>query len=169
MVDVVDDHELWVESLDELLDVADEVPVVVALLAEDVEADVVERVAGLGMLGEFAADGCADVRAVEGVYPQDAGAVAGRGGRTGLTGLGGVQDLDGEVLGEVVCSAGFPSGEVGDVVLSQVRLAVDGDQWLDCELTEVAGWRELACSPGLVIALVVAVAIIVDLHGVFLG
>ena len=73
------------------------------------------------------------------------------------------------MLGEMVRSTGFPSGEVGDVVLAQVGLAVDGDQWLDGELTEVAGWRELACSPGLVVALVVAVAVIVDLHSVFLG
>ena len=73
------------------------------------------------------------------------------------------------MLGEVVCSAGFSSGEVGDVVLSQVRLAVDGDQWLDCELTEVGVAGEMACLPGLVVALVVAVAIIVDLHSVFLG
>ena len=144
MVDVVDDHELWVESLDELLDVADEVPVVVALLAKDVEADVVECLAAVGMLGEFAADGCADVWAVVGVYPQDAGAAAGRGGRTGLTGRGGVQDLDGEVLGEVVGATGFPSGEVGDVVLAQVRLAVDGYQWLDCEVTEVGARGEVA-------------------------
>ena len=79
MVDVVDDDELWLEPLDELLDVADEAPVVVSLAAEDVEADVVERLAGVEMLGELAEDGCADVWAVVGVYPQDAGAAGCRG------------------------------------------------------------------------------------------
>jgi hypothetical protein len=34
------------------------------------------------------------------------------------------------VLCEVVGAAGFLAGEVGDVVLAQVRLAVDGDKWL---------------------------------------
>ena len=53
---------------------------VVALSAEDVEAGVVERLAGLDMLREFAEDGSADVWAVECVYPQDAGAVGGWGG-----------------------------------------------------------------------------------------
>ena len=80
VVDVVDDDELWLEALDELLDVACEAPVVVALSAEDVEAGVVERLAGLDMLREFAEDGSADVWAVECVYPQDAGAVGGWGG-----------------------------------------------------------------------------------------
>ena len=80
MVDVVDDHELWLEPLDELLDVADEAPVVVSLAAEDVEADVVERLAGVEMLRELAEDGCADVWAVVCVYPQDAGAAGCRGG-----------------------------------------------------------------------------------------
>jgi len=52
--------------------------------------------------------------------------------------------LDGEVLGEVVGATGFTTCEVGDVVLAQVRLAVDGDQWLDCEVTEVGVGGELA-------------------------
>jgi hypothetical protein len=47
------------------------------------------------------------------------------------------------MLGEVVCAAGFPSGEVGDVVLTQVGLAVDGYQWLDCEVTEVGARGEV--------------------------
>ena len=45
VVDVVDDDQLRIEAVDELLDVAVEPPVVVALSAEDVEAGVVEGVA----------------------------------------------------------------------------------------------------------------------------
>ena len=111
--------------------------------------------------------------AVVGVDPQDAG-----GGWTLLVGDGIAEylttltllgeDLDGEELGEVVRAAGFAASEVGDVVLPQVGLAVDGDQWLDCELTEVGVAGELACAPGLVVALGVVVTIIVDFQGVFL-
>ena len=111
--------------------------------------------------------------AVVGVDPQDGAAVGwtllvGDGIAGYLTTLTLGEDLDGEELGEVVRAAGFTSSEVGDVVLPQVGLAVDGDQWLDCELTEVGVAGELACAPGLVVALGVVLAIIVDFHGVVL-
>ena len=72
-----------------------------------------------------------------GVDPQDGAAVGWTllvgdgiaGYLTTLTLVG--EDLDGEELGEVVRAAGFPSSEVGDMVLPQVVLAIDGDQWLD--------------------------------------
>ena len=111
------------------------------------------------------------MRAVEGVDPEDlatAGGLTGRGGRGGRAGRGG-EELDGEVLGEVVGTAGLLAGEVGDVVLADERLAVDGDQWLDGELTEIGVRSELTGVPGLVVALGIALAIIIDLHSVFLG
>ena len=73
------------------------------------------------------------------------------------------------MLGEVVGAAGLLAGEVGDVVLADEWLAVDGDQWLDGELTEVGVGGELTGVPGLFVALSVALAIIIDLHSVFLG
>ena len=80
VVHVVDDDELRIESLDEALDAAGEPPGVVALAAEDVEAEEVEAFLADGVLGEFAEDGCADVGAVDGVDPEDLAAVAGRSG-----------------------------------------------------------------------------------------
>jgi hypothetical protein len=115
-------------------------------------------VAGVGC--EFAVDGCADVWPVQGVDPEDLATAGAR-----LAG----EELDGEVLGEVVGSAGLLAGEVGDVVLADERLAIDGDQWLDGELTEIGVRGELACLPGLIVTLGVALAIIIDLHSVFLG
>ena len=121
---------------------------VVSLLAEDVEAEVVEVTLAGGVLCELAVDGRADVGAVEGVDPEN---LAGGGaGGTGVTGRGGglvCEDLDGEVLGEVVCSAGFTAGEVGDVVLPQIGLAVDGDQVVASEGGEVGFTGELAGLP----------------------
>lgn len=84
VVHVVDDEELRLELLDEALNAAGEPPVVVALVAKDVEADVVEVTLVGGVLGELAVDGCADVGAVEGVDPEDL--ATGSTGGTGITG-----------------------------------------------------------------------------------
>ena len=124
--------------------------------------------------------------AVEGVDPEDlAAAATARGGSDGVAAYinpvaGGHavaawidvvagEDLDGEVLGEVVGTAGFLAGEVGDVVLAQDGLAVDGDQWLDGEVAEVGVTCELAGFPCFLGTLAVGLTIIVDFHGVFLG
>lgn len=164
VVDVVDDDELRLELLDEVLDAAVEPPVVVALSAEDVEAEVVEVTVASGVPRDLAEDGCGYVWAVEGVDPEDL--AGGEGG--GAVGFG-LEDLYGEVLGEVVCAAGLLAGEVGDVVLAQVGLAADGDQGLAAEGGEVGVAGELACLPGLVVALRAGVAVVIDFHGVFLG
>ena len=79
------------------------------------------------------------------------------------------EELDGEVLGEVVGSAGFFAGEVGDVVLAQYGLAVDGDEGPCGEGGEVGVTGELAGVPGFLDALGVGLTIIVDFHGVSLG
>ena len=73
------------------------------------------------------------------------------------------------MLGEVVGAAGFLSSEVGDVVLSQEGLAVDGDEGLDGEAAEVGFAGELAGLPGFAEALMVGLTIEIDFHGVFLG
>jgi hypothetical protein len=87
VVDVVDDDERGVELLDKGLDVAGEHVVVVSLTAEDVEADEVEAVFVGGLGGELVVDACADVRAVEGVDPEDLATGGTRGTRgTRLTG-----------------------------------------------------------------------------------
>ena len=100
------------------------------------------------------------MRSVEGVDPEDLA-----GGGAGLVCR---EDLYGEVLGEVVCAAGLASGEESDVVLSQVWDAVDGDEVVAAQWGEVGVTVELACLPGLVVALDVDVAVVIDFHGVFL-
>ena len=103
----------------------------------------------------------ADVGAVEGVYPENLAGTIGIAGGCG-------KELDGEVLGEVMGVAGLLASEVGDVVLTQDGLAVDGDQWVDSKGAEVGLAGELAVLPGLVGAGSGGNAIIVDFHGVFL-
>ena len=112
--------------------------------------------------------------AVEGVDPENlAGSLAGivqAGSLQYLDGLlrGTGEDLDGEVLGEVVGSAGFLASEVGDVVLPNDGLVVDGYQRLAAgELAEVGVVGELAVLPGFLFALGVGITIIVDFHGDF--
>ena len=114
-------------------------------------------------------DGCADVRPVQGVYPEDLAAVGvGFAWTAVIIGIL-LKDPDGEVLGEVVCAAGLLAGEVGDVVLSQDGLSVDGDEGLEPENAEVGFSCELASVPGFIDALDVGLTIIIDFHGVFLG
>jgi hypothetical protein len=205
MVDVIDDDEVGLLLLDEGLDGSVDVPEVVTLAAEDVEADEVEVLLVDGMGCELAVDGGADVGAVEGVNPEDLAAAAVGGGSEGIAahadpiaiagggGSDGVatyidpvagghaglvvvdlvviagEDLDGEVLGEMVGTAGLLASEVGDMVLAQDGLAVDGDQWLDSEVAEIGVTCELAGFPRFLGTLAVGLTIIVDFHGVFLG
>ena len=161
VVDVVNDDEVGLEALDEGLGVTVDGIDVVALAAEDVEADEVKIAAGGGMGREFMVDAGADVGAVEGVYPENLAGTIGIAGGCG-------KELDGEVLGEVMGVAGLLASEVGDVVLTQDGLAVDGDQWVDSKGAEVGLAGELAVLPGLVGAGSGGNAIIVDFHGVFL-
>lgn len=86
VVDVVDDDECWLELADEILDAHVEGIEVVALGAEDVEADEVEVVARSGVGCELVVDGGADVGAVDGVYPENLAAGGGAGGTGGLNG-----------------------------------------------------------------------------------
>ena len=131
VVDVVDDDELWFELTDECLDVAVDGVEVVTLAAENVEADEMEVLLCLCMGRQLAVDAGADVWAVEGVNPENlAGSLAGivqAGSLQYLDGLlrGSGEDLDGEVLGEVVGSAGVLASEVGDVVLTDDGLVVE--------------------------------------------
>ncbi len=76
VVDVVNDDELGLELLNKCLDVAVDGVDVLALGAEDVEADEMEVFLGGGVGYELAVDLGADVGAVEGVDPED---LAGRG------------------------------------------------------------------------------------------
>ena len=58
------------------------------------------------------------------------------------------------------------AGEVGDVVLPDERLPVDGDKRLDGEAAEVSAVIELAVLPRCLVTLVArVVAIIIDVHG----
>ena len=100
---------------------------------------------------------------MDGVYPEDLAI-----GVTGLIGLTG-KDFDGEVLGEMVRATGFTTCEIGDVVLLQEGLAIDGDERLDGEAAEVGCTGELASVPGCLGTLAVGLTIIIDFHGVFLG
>ena len=174
MVDVVDDDELWLELTDECLDVAVDGVEVVTLAAENVEADEMEVLLCLCMGCQLAVDAGADVWAVECVDPENlAGSQAGivqAGSLQYLNGLlrGTGEDLDGEVLGEVVGSACVLAGEVGDVVLPDDGLVVDGYQRLAAgELAEVGLVGELAVLPGFLFALGGGITIIVDFHGDF--
>ena len=72
----------------------------------------------------------------------------------------------GEELGEVVGVAGFLASEVGDMVLAQERLAIDGDERFDGEAAEVGFAVDLAVLPGFFEAFAVWKAVIVDFHGV---
>ena len=174
VVDVVDDDELWLELTDECLDVAVDGVEVVTLAAENVEADEMEVLLCLCMGCQLAVDAGADVWAVEGVDPENlAGSQAGivqAGSLQYLDGLllGSGEDLDGEVLGEVVGSAGVLASEVGDVVLPYDGLVVDGYQRLAAgEVAEVGLVGELAVLPGFLFALGAGITIIVDFHGDF--
>ncbi len=72
------------------------------------------------------------------------------------------------MLGEVVGSACVLAGEVGDVVLPDDGLVVDGYQRLAAgELAEVGLVGELAVLPGFLFALGGGITIIVDFHGDF--
>ena len=178
VVDVVDDDELWLEVTDECLDITVDGVEVVTLAAENVEADEMEVLLCLCMGCQLAVDGGADVWAVEGVDPEDlagglggllCGVVQARGLQyidRLLRGAG--EDLDGEVLGEVVRAAGVLASEVGDVVLPDDGLVVDGYQRLAAgELAEVGLVVELAVLPRFLFALGVGITIIVDFHGDF--
>ncbi len=174
VVDVVNDDELWLELTDECLDVAVDGVEVVTLAAENVEADEMEVLLCLCMGRQLAVDAGADVWAVEGVDPENlAGSLAGivqAGSLQYLDGLlrGSGEDLDGEVLGEVVGTAGVLASEVGDVVLPDDGLVVDGYQRLAAgELAEVGLVGELAVLPGFLFALGAGITIIVDFHGDF--
>ena len=63
---------------------------------------------------------------------------------------------------------GLAASEVGSVVGAQYGLTVDGNEGLDGEVAEIGFTGELTIQPGLVGALCVGFAIIVDFHGVFL-
>ena len=69
----------------------------------------------------------------------------------------------------MVGAAGLLAGEVGDVVLADERLIVDGDECPRREGAEVGVGGELAGLPGFFVALRVGVAVMVNFHGVFLG
>ena len=71
VVDVVDDDEFGLELLNKCLDVAVDGVDVLALGAEDVEADEMEVFLGGGVGYELVVDLGADVGAVEGVDPED--------------------------------------------------------------------------------------------------
>jgi hypothetical protein len=89
VVDVVDDDELGLELLNKCLDVAVDGVDVLALGAEDVEADEMEVFLGGGVGYELVVDAGADVGAVEGVDPEDlAGGVIANGGRGRSHGTG---------------------------------------------------------------------------------
>ena len=89
VVDVVDDDELGLELLNKCLDVAIDGVDVLALGAEDVEADEMEVFLGGGVGYELAVDLGADVGAVEGVDPEDlAGGGIANGGRGRSHGTG---------------------------------------------------------------------------------
>ena len=104
VVDVVDDDEGRVEAVDEVLDAAVECVEVVALVAEDVETGEVEFGLADGMCLELAVELCAEVGAVDGVYPEDGGGFACSLRALFLLAFSflAIEDLDGEVLGEVV-------------------------------------------------------------------
>ena len=85
---------------------------------------------------------------------------------TGLIGLTG-EDFDGEVLCEMMRATGLTACEIGDVVLLQEGLAIDGDERLDGEAAEVGCTGELASVPGCLGTLTVGLTIIIDFHGVF--
>ena len=136
VVDVVDDDEFGLELADEGFDVAVDGVDVLALGAEDVEADEMEVFLGGGVGDELVVDLSADVGAVESVDPEDlAGGDIANGGRGGCHGTGNqaggnglsCQDFDGEELGEVVGATGFLAGEVGAVMLADDGLAVKCD------------------------------------------
>ena len=54
-----------------------------------------------------------------------------------------LEKLYGQVLGEVVGTTGLPTSKVGDVVLAQVGLAIDGYKRLAAEDAEVGVAGEL--------------------------
>lgn len=93
VVDVVDDDEVGLELLEEGLDVSNEGIVVVTFTAEDIKADEVETILVNGACCEFVVNVGTNVRAVEGVYPEDPtgrcsdGAAAHAGPVVGLAGL----------------------------------------------------------------------------------
>ena len=78
------------------------------------------------------------------------------------------EDLCGEKLGEVVGTTSVLASEIGGMVLTQDRLAVECDQRLDSrEGTEFSFVGELAVLPGFVFTLGVGRTIIIDFHCVF--
>lgn len=120
MVDIVDDDELGLQLLDKCLDVAVERIKVLPLRAENVEADEVEALLVGNVALEFLEDFGTDVRPVDRVDPEDFAVVV-------VCRIWAGEQLCGKELGEMVRVACFPAGEVGDVVLPDERLAINGD------------------------------------------